>query len=1054
MTVSLEAESLAKEALKAADDARKAQQRLQMLKKRYGMMKRGGGANAATRAATPTKRRVEVVSSVPTKTVIAPPSTPPTKTTVEVHKDHHQHQHHEESSTDYTVETRGTGSVVGSVTTTEKRIEEALASLGPPPPPPPPPKVIRAVSPRKEEVVAAAAPAPAAVVETRDEAVSPPPVIRAVSPRNEETATAPAAPAAVVETRDEAVSPPPVIRAVSPRNEETATAPAAPAAVVETRDEAVKTPEAKTEIVADLRMESKDQDEEVVNEKAEEKVVNEEKILAQVKQEINITTSEPAAPPTTEEVAHQESAATANDKVNDIIDSADAAAPEWSEPQKKEETHIVKEEPKEELPQEEPTPVVVEAQKEVEEQVKPVESEPTPQPTPEPTPELSAPVVEEQQQVETATPKEVVQEQKMQEVKREGPKVFSFYEAQAALPVVQEGSEDSGHSREEPVEPVPVMEAKNETQNVVSKMEEPQQGHPLMMKPEPNQQVPEPAHHGREASGTRVETFRLPKPAYMEAEAMMNAMLTDPRPTSPQQRPVMRQQPVGKAMPEMAVSTPPASRYYAASETLQPVDELQQRVAAIPETKDDVPAPHMHEHHEHHEQYGAYPHHPTPYPYQHYADDVSVLTEMVYPKPLSPRHVNREPIAEDPRDPRVYREAEMSRRPINEESSLYGDAPERDARHESRQNYQSQQNYQDHQSQQGNFGHQSHQRNFVQAETPRFRNTGPSTPRGDPVGQLEPDQNDPRQPDVQDPPQINTRQFDHEAGRGMEPSEVRVQPLVSHLRNRAEPEARNQRPSVPRPNRRVQLSVDPYSPRQAEAPEAVSPLSASGQSTARYQQNRAAPLGYNTPYGGYASGNPIVSGMPPMQHRYITTRSGAATVASYHRTQYPGDATVMTHQPMMHHAGSGPMHFSGGGSVASMPYQRTQYYHPAGNGSFHEQHYVSGAASVAPSAGGETIISVRTNARGNKVVKKLVKVEEEDETDPVVAFCDLISIDKVCGIEFDEQYKVVEEELPPEPLTAADVGRNAAMGKKVFNENNYTDPFAGRNNDTSLCGLL
>jgi hypothetical protein len=139
-----------------------------------------------------------------------------------------------------------------------------------------------------------------------------------------------------------------------------------------------------------------------------------------------------------------------------------------------------------------------------------------------------------------------------------------------------------------------------------------------------------------------------------------------------------------------------------------------------------------------------------------------------------------------------------------------------------------------------------------------------------------------------------------------------------------------------------------------------------------------------------------------------------------------------------------------------MPYQQTQFFPPGGgHASFHEHHFVpSGAGSLAPSSGGETIISVRTNARGNRVVKKLVMVEEENETDPVVAFCDMMSIDKMCGIEFDEQYKVVEEELPPEPLTAADVGRNAAMGKKVFNENNYTDPFAGRHNETGCCGLL
>jgi hypothetical protein len=71
-----------------------------------------------------------------------------------------------------------------------------------------------------------------------------------------------------------------------------------------------------------------------------------------------------------------------------------------------------------------------------------------------------------------------------------------------------------------------------------------------------------------------------------------------------------------------------------------------------------------------------------------------------------------------------------------------------------------------------------------------------------------------------------------------------------------------------------------------------------------------------------------------------------------------------------------------------------------------------------------------------------------------VKFFDKISIDKLCGIEFDEQYAVVEEELPAEPLAPANVARNSAMGKKVFNENNYADPFAGRHDDMSLCGLL
>jgi len=374
-----------------------------------------------------------------------------------------------------------------------------------------------------------------------------------------------------------------------------------------------------------------------------------------------------------------------------------------------------------------------------------------------------------------------------------------------------------------------------------------------------------------------------------------------------------------------------------------------------------------------------------------------------------------------------------------EERSQYGDAPARDACLESHQSHQSQQ-----------------ARNFAQAETPRFRNNSnlPISPRSDPVGQLEPDQKDPRQPEIQDPPQINSRQFDHEAGRGMEPNEVRMQPLVSHLRARAEPEGKGRNP--PRPSRRVQLSIDPNSPRnQMEDP--ISPLS---QSTARHHhpQYRAAPVGYTTPYGGYASGAPVVSNTPQqqVQHRYITTRSGAATVASYHRAHYPGDATIMS-QPLMRQGSpmynGSPVNFRSSGSVSSMPHQRTEFF---GNNSFQEQrHFVpSGGASVAPSTGGETIISVRTNARGNKVVKKLVKVEEEGETDPVVAFCDFISIDKVCGIEFDEQYKVVEEELPPEPLTAADVGRNTAMGKKVFNENNYTDPFAGRHNEAGLCGLL
>ncbi|KAL3940145.1 MAG: hypothetical protein SGBAC_005262 [Bacillariaceae sp.] len=969
MTLSLEAESLAKEALKAADDARKAQQRLQMLKKRYGMMKKGG--SAATRSATPTKRVVETQVEEPTKTVIAP-SVPIKQQLVEVHKENPHEQ--DSSSMDHTtVETRGTGSVTGSVTTSEKRIEDALASMGPPPPPPPPPKVIRAVSPRPAEE--------------------------------------------------------------------------------ETRDEDVKTPEVKTASVTDLQIETEVRDQGAVNQKAEEEVVrqkqlvNEEKTLADVDQET--TTSKSA--PSIEIDVDQEPADAPEDEADDK-GSAEAVASEWSEPQN-EKTEIAEE-----------ALSAAEAPKEVKED-KPVESKPPF--------ESSAPAVVTKP-VEEAKPQVVVQAEERKEIKQEGrSKVFSFYEAQAALPVVQEGSEDSDHSREEAevqsvdaalvqpasVEPIATQEPTKEV---------PQEGHPLM-KVQPNQQVPQPAHHRREASEVSTESFRPQQPANMEAEAM-DSMLPDPQPTAPNQQPVMRQQPVGKAMPVMAVSPPPAGRYYAAPETLHPVDELQQRVAAIPETKDDVPAPHVHEN------YGSGSFH-QPY---HYGDDVSVLTEMQYAKPgaLSPRHINREPISEQPLD---FQESPLSRRPINaiseETSSLYGDAPERDMRHQSRERnfraeppqFQShERNFQTEpvpprfQSQERNFQaepsrFQSHERNFVEAETPRFRNTGISSPRGDPAGQLEPDQKDPRQPDLQDPPQINTRQVDREGGRGLEPNEIRMQPLVSHLRSRAEPDARGQRPNgVPRPNRRVQLSVDPHSPRQTEGAETVSPLSASGQSTSRFHQNRAAPLGYNTPFGGYSSGDPIVSNMPQMQHRYITTRSGAASVANYHRTNFRGDATVMSHQPMMHHGSGSPMHYNSGGSVASMPYQRTQFFHPSsGNASFHEQHYVpSGAASVAPSTGGETIISVRTNARGNKVVKKLVVVEEEDETDPVVAFCDMISIDKMCGIEFDEQYKVVEEELPPEPLTAADVGRNTAMGKKVFNENNYTDPFAGRNNETGLCGLL
>ncbi|CAJ1962364.1 unnamed protein product [Cylindrotheca closterium] len=998
MTVPLEATSLAKEALKAADDARKAQQRLQMLKKRYGMMKtKGGATTAATRSTTPTKQVEE--APVPIKNVIAPPS-PIKPTVVDVHKQHHDHNHHEESSTDYTVETRGTGSVVGSVATHENnhesnyennhesnRIEDALASLGPPPPPPPPPKVIRAVSPRNS---------------------------------SEET-SGPAD-----ETRCDEQE-------------------------VHHKTSMMTSQTKEAEIVAASRsMETEEREEHAVTEKDETKVV--------VEQKQQLASKEPAAAPiesaTGQEIDVDESS-------TDDDDSHGAAVSEWTEPQPQDEkqTDTLLEEARNEelptprLPQEQPTPVTTQAPREVPEE-KPVESQPIPEPTPQP----SATVVEEQLVVE-ASPKQEVTQKEVRQQERTRPKVFSFYEAQTALPVVQEGSEDSGHSREEaelvqPVEMAPAVEpvitmqepkkeipSSNPTAQIAKKKEDPQEAHPLVTTVQPNQQEALPAHHRREASG-------VTRPAYLEASAIIDGVETGPKPTSPQQQPVVRQQPVGKAMPAMAVSTPPASRYYVASETLQPVDELQQRVAAIPETKDDVPAPHVHEN------YGAYHH-----PYQ-FGDDVSVLTEhMGYPKQISPRHVNREPIAEEPlmyqepiaEEQLAYREApmpmQMPRRPVNEESSLYGDAPEMDMRHQGHQGHQ---------------GHnQGHQGNFGEAETPRFRNSGPLSPRSDPVGQLEPDQNDPRQPDLQDPPQINTRQFDHEAGRGIEPSEIKMQPLVSHLRGRAEPEARNQRQrnNVPRPNRRVQLSVDPYSPRQVEAPETVSPLSASGQSTAgRYPQSRAAPLGYNTPYGGYASGSPIVSNMPQVQHRYITTRSGAASVASYHRNYYPGDATVMSHQPMMHSHGSGsPMHYGGGRSVSSMPHQHPQFFPPGGGGhaSFHEHHYVpSGAGSVAPSTGGETIISVRTNARGNRVVKKLVMVEEENETDPVVAFCDMMSIDKMCGIEFDEQYKVVEEELPPEPLTAADVGRNAAMGKKVFNENNYTDPFAGRHNDSSLCGLL
>jgi len=570
----------------------------------------------------------------------------------------------------------------------------------------------------------------------------------------------------------------------------------------------------------------------------------------------------------------------------------------------------------------------------------------------------------------------------------------NFANTTRSLSIVEETSEESQHSKEE------ILQIEVDEIKLL-----------LVQKAEPPSSSEQQTKQKKRKKKIEPNAHRTPKPAFLEAETILDVMLVAP---------TAREQPVGKAMLDMAVSAQPVTHHhhqYAASQTLQPVDELQERVAAIPESKDDVPAPHVHEH----------------YPLSYDGDDVSVLTEFVCPKSLSPRNMYHQSLAWEP---------------IAEESSSLEEARESGSVQKT---------------------------NFVEAATPRLSNTAASVPRREPVEcrdpmernpvrrervqmeseQLELGEYDPRQPLQKDPPQFSSHRIHQEAGRGIEPAEVTSQPLVKHLRG----SSASSPGQHSRQGRRLRMSVtpaDPYGPRQMEAPQAISPLSVSGQNSVHhFPQSRAAPMGYvPSPYGS-AGHPPIVSNVPQMQHRYITTRSGAASVASYHQNQYGDAHTVMSQQPMGYY-GPPPARFSSGGSVASMPYQRTRY-HPSSrsNVGFHEQHFFpNGSASVAPSIGGETIISVRTNARGNKVVKKLVKVEEEEETDAVVACFECLDIDKLCGIEFDEQYKVVEEELPPEPLTAANVARNTAMGKKVFNENNYTDPFAGRNDEASFCGLL
>lgn len=449
--------------------------------------------------------------------------------------------------------------------------------------------------------------------------------------------------------------------------------------------------------------------------------------------------------------------------------------------------------------------------------------------------------------------------------------------------------------------------------------------------------------------------------------------------------------PVGMAMPTMADAyghhSPPSGAYYhhtgpmmrpaehfAAPAPLHPIGELEQRVAAIPETRDDFPAAHPMESNN----FGSY-----------YADDVSVLTEFHYAKPA---------VVSSPR---------QFQQTILEEGSVTDDAPAALILQKT---------------------------NSVEAAQPRAS----FAPAPTPLYQLV-DRPGHRAPSPAQVPQpMSTPR------RPLDAPEVQTLPRVEALRKvTAQPPA--PLPMAPpkqqadrNPNRVLMTNMPPEHQRKQDAPEVISVAgSVNGDASIRNHKSRAAPLGYRAPYAYSPIHEGVVHTGPyiQQQHRYVTTRSGAASAASYHRENFGSGASVASyhHPPRTRFAPP-----SSGASVVSQQH----YYGP------------SGAASVAPSMGDNSIISVRTNARGRKVVTKLVKVDEENETNPVVKFFDKIRIDKLCGIEFDEQYAVVEEELPAEPLAPTSVARSTATGKKVFNENNYADPFAGKHDDMSLCGLL
>jgi hypothetical protein len=406
---------------------------------------------------------------------------------------------------------------------------------------------------------------------------------------------------------------------------------------------------------------------------------------------------------------------------------------------------------------------------------------------------------------------------------------------------------------------------------------------------------------------------------------------------------------------------------------------LEQRVAAIPETKDDLPVPLAMENNN----FASYD-----------GDDVSVLTEFNYA-------IN---YAKMPTSPLHFQET------IAEEESMADDEP---------------------------AGSVLQKTISVEAAEPRAA----SAPAPTPLYQLvdRPGPNAPAPASISEPATAHHPVVEMpRTRRPLDAPEVQTRPVAQQLHKvtapapAARPVALTRQQTATKSSRIVMTNMPPERQPKRDAPGSVN-----GDAQTRHQ-DRAAPIGYRAPFAyspiheGIVHTGPYV---PQQQHRYVTTRSGAANAASYHRENFGSGASVASY----HHPARPRFAPTSGASVVS----HQHYYAPP-----------SGAASVAPSIGDNSIISVRTNARGRKVVTKLIKVDEENETDPIVKFFDRLSIDKLCGIEFDEQYAVVEEELPAEPLAPANVARNSAMGKKVFNENNYADPFAGRHDDMSLCGLL